>query len=495
MASLRTFAMIVAVAATSLLSSPAQAARLALVIGNDDYQHLPKLQKAVGDARAVRAAFERLGFTVTYVENAGLTAFVSAVSTFGARIAAGDIVALHYSGHGVSIDGRNYLIPVDMPQPDQETLVRYLAIDAGGLVDQLRDRGPELVFAILDACRDNPFVSAGRSIGSPRGLDRMYAESGQFVLFSAGPGELALDRLSDSDTSETSVFTRVLLKYLETPGQTLQDLAKATQGEVRRLAATAGHEQFPDYFDRTEGKPVLSEDEIEPETGAIATDYQAAAAVGTVEAWDLFLRAHAHEAGNFYVELAKAARDKLVAGVSSDAGEDAQADENAASTGTSAEEQAPDGEDEVAMLPPAASEEDSAADALSEAEDAATIDVPALVRDLQAELKRVGCYSGSVDGVWGPRSRRSLAEFARIASIDAPDEDPDSAPHGFDGILDQLRASTDRVCPLPPSNRNAASGEDSPRPRRQQNQSGASGGSSGGGASSCFEFNGTRFCE
>jgi uncharacterized membrane protein len=245
-----------------LAASPGLAEqKLALVIGNDDYAHVSHLERAVGDAKAVEAAFERLGFSVTLVTNVDLTTFAKTIAQFEAKIQPGDIVALHYSGHGIDIAGRNYLIPVDMisPEPGQESAVARLAMDAGALIDEIRERDPRLVFAILDACRNNPFTSTGRSIGSARGLARMVPQPGEFILFSAGPGEEALDRLGDDDHADTSVFTRVLLEHIETPGQSLQDLAKATQGEVHDLAAKVNHEQFPDYFDRTIDKPVLKE--------------------------------------------------------------------------------------------------------------------------------------------------------------------------------------------------------------------------------------------
>ncbi len=250
---------LVAVLCVIALGQPAFAKRLALVIGNDDYLHLPKLERAVADAREIRAAFERLGFSVTHAENVDFAAFATTLAAFAAQVEPGDEVAFHFSGHGVAIAGRNFLLPTDMVVPTigQESLVRAFGRDAGQLVGEIAARGTRLVFALLDACRDNPFDTVGRSIGAPRGLARMTPEVGEFVLFAAGPGERALDRLGDADTAKTSIFTRVLLQHLETPGLSLQDIAKATQGEVRRLAATVGHAQFPDYFDRTEGKPVL----------------------------------------------------------------------------------------------------------------------------------------------------------------------------------------------------------------------------------------------
>src|SRR5579859_124553 len=80
--------------------------KLALVIGNDDYAHVSHLERAVGDAKAVEAAFERLGFTVTLVTNVDLATFAKTVAQFEAKVQPGDEVALHYSGHGIDIAGR-----------------------------------------------------------------------------------------------------------------------------------------------------------------------------------------------------------------------------------------------------------------------------------------------------------------------------------------------------------------------------------------------------
>src|SRR5579863_7785197 len=107
------------------MAAPARAEqKLALVIGNDEYQHIPTLDRAVGDAKAVEAAFKRLGFTVTLATNVNFAGFAETVAAFEAKIEPGDEVALHYSGHGIAIGGRNYLVPVDMiaPEPGQESL-------------------------------------------------------------------------------------------------------------------------------------------------------------------------------------------------------------------------------------------------------------------------------------------------------------------------------------------------------------------------------------
>ncbi|WP_448952313.1 caspase family protein [Labrys neptuniae] len=251
---------LVVLLASVLMGGPALSAKLALVIGNDAYQNVPRLERAVGDAQAIGATLQQLGYAVTVSSDLTYKGMAHALAEFSARIQPGDTAVLQFSGHGVAIDGRNYLLPVDVEEPGtgDAAAIEALSFDAGKITEQLTHNKPKLVFVILDACRNNPFETKSRSVGSGRGLARMDVEPGEFILFSAGPGEEALDRLGESDHEKTSVFTRVLLKSMSVPGITLQKLAKATQGGVSRLAASIQHEQFPDYFDRTIDEPVLS---------------------------------------------------------------------------------------------------------------------------------------------------------------------------------------------------------------------------------------------
>jgi hypothetical protein len=239
----------------------AEGRKLALVIGNDAYENQPALAKAVGDAHAMQATLQKLGFEVRLAENLGYAGMVETLAAFQSSIEPGDTVAIHFSGHGVAANGRNYLLPVDFPQPESgrqgEVLLPRLAFDAGEIVDGLRSQGAKLTLAVFDACRDNALTAGTRSIGMSRGLVRMDPPRGVFVMFSAGPGELAADRLTDDDPEATSVFTRVFIPILETPGLTLVEIAKRTQVQVSELAATVDHAQFPDYSDRVIGDVIL----------------------------------------------------------------------------------------------------------------------------------------------------------------------------------------------------------------------------------------------
>src|ERR1041384_7063943 len=191
------------ISALLAVASPAEAAkRLALVIGNNAYENVPQLQKAVNDADAIAAELSKLGFDVVKAENVGRRAMSRALSELESKIATGDTALIYFAGHGFAIDGTNYLLPVDVPPvgPGEERLAGDASFAANGLSDRLQQRGAATVILVLDACRDNPFAIEGkRSIGMTRGLARMDPAEGMFVLFSAGQGQSALDRLSDTD--------------------------------------------------------------------------------------------------------------------------------------------------------------------------------------------------------------------------------------------------------------------------------------------------------
>ena len=123
------------------------------------------------------------------------------------------------------------------------------------MIERLQEAGAKISLLVLDACRDNPFKKAGsRGVGGNRGLAPINGPRGVFVLYSAGYGEAALDRLSDSDPNPNSVFTRALVPALAKSGITVQEIAKLTQAEVNRLAATVNHSQMPAYYDQILGQ-------------------------------------------------------------------------------------------------------------------------------------------------------------------------------------------------------------------------------------------------
>ena len=264
-----------AVVACLVLVSPAHAAkRVALVIGNDTYENVPPLQKAVNDAEAMSKELAKLGFDVVSAENVGRRAMSRALVELENKIGSGDTALIYFAGHGFAVDGANYLLPVDVPVagPGEEGLVRDASFAASGLSDRLQEKGAATVILVLDACRDNPFALKGkRGIGLTRGLSRMDPAEGTFVLFSAGQGQSALDRLSEADANPNSVFTRTLLADMDEPGLSMVQIAKRTQSKVRELAAKVDHVQVPAYYDQIIGELYLAPEGAAAAKGAVDT--------------------------------------------------------------------------------------------------------------------------------------------------------------------------------------------------------------------------------
>lgn len=232
---------------------PAEAARkLALVIGINNYREVPKLEKAVGDATAIGQALSSIGFEVTSALDLDRRALNLALSKLYASIEPGDTVLVHYSGHGVQLGGENYLLPADVPAPDDGNaeLLKSESLNLLTVISTISGKGAGATILIVDACRDNPFTKSGqRSIGATRGLANVATDKGTFVMYSAGIGQTALDRLNDSDSQPTSVYTRVLVSRLTQPGIKLRDLAASVRDDVEQMGKSVGHEQRPAYYD------------------------------------------------------------------------------------------------------------------------------------------------------------------------------------------------------------------------------------------------------
>jgi Caspase domain len=242
---------------------PSQAAtRHAFVVGVNTYDNLAsdkQLAKAVNDARAVGETLTGLGFNVSRQEDLKRAELNKAWQVFLARVQPGDMVAVFFSGHGVQVGGINYLLPRDVPKlsSGEDGLLRGESISLQQMLDDLKQRRPGLSLVIIDACRKNPFpLPGGKSVGGTRGLARIDPPEGTFVMYSAGAGENALDRLPGPDPEATSIFTRSLLPLLKTPDLKLQDVALQTREAVRKLAATVRHKQTPAYYDEISGPPV-----------------------------------------------------------------------------------------------------------------------------------------------------------------------------------------------------------------------------------------------
>src|SRR3974390_2341236 len=235
--------------------SPASAEkRVALVIGNNDYKNVPKLQKAVNDARTMGETLKQLGFSVMVAENQNRAQFSQSLLAFDNAVGPGDTAFFFYAGHGFEIAGQNYLVPPDVPAATegQEELVRDASVLADRVVERLQNKKVRTSILVFDACRNNPFERSGtRAVAGGGGLAPMsQLPEGVFSVFSAGYKQTALDRLSNDDNSPNSVFTRTFAKELLQPGENLVEVAQHTRKLVSEMAETIGHRQIPAYTDQ-----------------------------------------------------------------------------------------------------------------------------------------------------------------------------------------------------------------------------------------------------
>lgn len=225
--------------------------RKALVIGNDLYRNVPRLDNARSDARAMGDSLRSLGFKVTMAADLTERGMKETLRNFKAAVEGGDEVVVFYAGHGVQLGSANYLLPVDIAGQSEEQ-VRDEAIQMQRILDDMQERRTGFMLMIVDACRDNPFKVAGRSIGG-RGLAPTSAATGQMVIFSAGAGQQALDRLGPNDKEPNGLFTRLFLREMSKPGVPVDRVLRSVRSEVARLARTIGHEQTPALYDQSLG--------------------------------------------------------------------------------------------------------------------------------------------------------------------------------------------------------------------------------------------------
>lgn len=196
--------------------------RVALVIGNSRYYSSP-LPNPVNDARDISAKLQTLGFEVMLVEDAGLRTMEEAIDRFSKQ--SRDAVSVFfYAGHGLQVDGENYLIPIDAVM-DDEGDVRYETVAAGRVLENLRYADSLLNIVILDACRTNPFSRFFRT--NTRGLARVNAPRGSIVAFSTAPGDVASD-----GPGRNSPYATAFLRHVADPNLTVEAFFKEVAKDV-----------------------------------------------------------------------------------------------------------------------------------------------------------------------------------------------------------------------------------------------------------------------
>ncbi len=223
---------------TAPASTGADDRGVALVIGNSDYR-IGALKNPVNDARAVADTLRTLGFDVTLRENTSLRDMIESFRKFSLTARSARVRVLYYAGHGVQVQGRNYLLPVDTEIHGEDEMAAKSA-DLNELIERLGAMAQGINIVILDACRNNPFSGAmilgpdGRRLkfrgATPGGLAAVDAPLGSMVAFSTAPGGVALDNPNENN----SLYTRHLLSAMQTPGLAVELLFKQVRLAVAR---------------------------------------------------------------------------------------------------------------------------------------------------------------------------------------------------------------------------------------------------------------------
>ncbi|NOJ46411.1 caspase family protein [Bradyrhizobium archetypum] len=471
-----------AAAAFLLVSEPAFAEkRVALVLGNSAYQNVAPLANPVNDSSKIAATLKDAGFDVVDARRDLAAAETRrTLRDFADRARDADIAVVYYAGHGIEVDGANYLIPVDA-RLERDTDI----YDEGLSLDRVLiaiEPAKKLRLVILDACRDNPFsrtmkrTIASRAIG--QGLAKVEPTSPNVLIaYSAKAGSTAAD-----GDGQNSPFTTALSHHLTKPGLDVRRAFGFVRDEVLK---TTNNRQEPFVYGSLGGEDVpLVPARPAPAAAAPAApalsaqaearrDYELALQIGNKSALNAFITQYPD---GFYSSLAKLQLDKIAAeeariaatekarlaeqerarlaaeGAQKSQQAKAEAEAKAAEQARLAAEKAK----QVAQEQAAAAEqkrvaaESAAADKAPAATDkpmnvaALTAGPPQadVTKSVQAELRRVGCLTGNADGNWNSASQRSLTQFNRYAGTKL-----DTKVASVD-TLDTIKLKSSRVCPL-----------------------------------------------
>jgi uncharacterized caspase-like protein len=396
--------------------------RVALVIGNSAYQNVPRLANPASDATAMATTFRNANFDIVESRaDLSATAMRRTLREFADKARDADIAVIYFAGHGIEVDGTNYLIPVDaLLERDTDVYDETFALDRVLIAVEPAKR---LRLVILDACRDNPFSKSMKRTSVSRSIERGLAKvepssSNTMVAFAAKAGSTALDG------DKNSPFATALVKYLTKPGLDLRRAFGFVRDDV--LKAT-GNKQEPFVYGSLGGDDVSLVPAAPAPTPTVSVnadirrDYELAERIGTKAGWDAFV---SNYPTGFYTELAKAQRDKLTAEAADDgtmAADKRTPDDRPAGQVANLVSKGPTPGTDIGSGSPAA------------------VDIPRL---LQSELRRVGCNTGSIDGKWNAAAQKSLDLFnrhagttldVRVASLDA---------------LDVVKSKPARICPL-----------------------------------------------
>lgn len=229
----------------------AQGKRIALIIGNNNYEYATTLQNPVNDANSIAESLKALGFDVLHYTNLDQKGMKQAIDLFGEKLKTFEVGLFYYSGHGLQLNGYNYLIPTDA-KLNSEGDAEYDCVDAGRVLSKMEASGTKTNIIILDACRNNPFEKSWSRSTKKTGLAFMDAPTGSLIAYSTSPGNTASD-----GNGKNGLYTTFLLNSMVNPDlnilQVFQDVRKnvreASNGNQVPWESTSLEDDF--FFNQT----------------------------------------------------------------------------------------------------------------------------------------------------------------------------------------------------------------------------------------------------
>ncbi|NIO80088.1 MAG: DUF1566 domain-containing protein [Candidatus Aminicenantes bacterium] len=198
--------------------------RIALVIGNGAYKTSP-LRNPVNDANDIADVLREKGFDVTLNTNASKPTMINSIREFGRKLRKGGVGLFYYAGHGMQVDGMNYLIPADANiQAEHE--IPLESVNVNRILGYMKKAKNRLNMLILDACRDNPFARSFRS--TSRGLAQMDSPLGTLIAYSTAPGKTAAD-----GSGRNGIYTKHLLTHIRTSNLEVGQMLRVVRSKVR----------------------------------------------------------------------------------------------------------------------------------------------------------------------------------------------------------------------------------------------------------------------
>lgn len=187
-----------------------QEKRLAIVIGNSAYEHGGTLKNPVNDAIAMKKSLTQVGFDVLDYYNLNQSEMKRAIDDFGMKLRNNDVGLLFYAGHGIQVNGDNYLIPIDA-NVQSEMQVEYDCVRADRVLAHMNDSRTNINVVILDACRNNPFERNWTRSGSGSGLAFMNAPTGTLIAYATAPGSVAADGMGKNGLYTEAILENILI--------------------------------------------------------------------------------------------------------------------------------------------------------------------------------------------------------------------------------------------------------------------------------------------